>query len=54
MASRLIGLLNPKLRSHKVYASLLNYSTTLEVFFDRCIKDTKIYHKFVTIFCKHA
>ena len=38
MAARLNGLLNPILRSHKVYASSLNYSTTLEGFSDRRIK----------------
>ena len=36
MAARLNGLLNPILRSHAVYASSLNYSTTLEGFSDRC------------------
>ena len=36
MAARLNGLLNPLLRSHKVYASSLNYSATLEGFSDRC------------------
>ena len=36
MAARLNGLLNPILRSHKVYASSQNYTTTLEGFFDRC------------------
>ena len=30
MAARLNGLLNPILRSHTVYASSLNYSTTLD------------------------
>ena len=36
MAARLNGLLNPILRSHTVYASSLNYSTTLKGFSDRC------------------
>ena len=36
MAARLNGLLNPILRSHKAYASSLNYSSTLEGFSDRC------------------
>ena len=55
MAVGLNSLLNPILISHKIYASLLYYSTTFKVFSYRCsVKDNKIYHKFVTIFCKHA
>ena len=55
MAARLNGLLNPIPRFHKVYTSSLNYNKTLEGFSDRCgVEDNEIYHKFVTIFCKHA
>ena len=43
MAARLNGLLNPILRSRKVYASSLNYSTTLEGFSDRCsVEDAQL------------
>ena len=42
MAARLCGLLNPILRSHKVYGSSLNYSTTLKEFSGRfSVKDNK-------------
>ena len=55
MAARLNGMLNPILRSYKVYASSLNCNTTLEKFSYRCsAEDNKIYHKFETIFSKHA
>ena len=51
MAARLNGLLNPILRSYKVYGSSLNYNTTLEGFSDGySVKDKKIYHNLVTIF----
>ena len=54
MAARMCGLLNPTLRSNKVYASLLNYSTTLEGFSDWCsVEDNKINLEFVKMFCKH-
>ena len=43
MAARLNGLLNPIPRFHTVYASLLNYSTTLEGFSDRCsVEDAQL------------
>ena len=50
-AARLNNFLNPLLKPRKIYVSSLNYSTTLEGFFDRCsVEDNKICHKFVTIF----
>ena len=43
MAARLSGLLNPILRSHTVYASSLNNSTTLEGFSNRCsVEDAQL------------
>ena len=43
MAARLNSLLNPTLRYHTVYASSLNYSTTLEGFSDSCsVEDAQL------------
>ena len=55
IAARLNVLLNPILRSHKVYANLLNYRTHIRRLSVRCsVEDNKIYHKFLTIFLKYA